>query len=35
MSNDEKMICKEFEREIYLFLDNDLSTERKEYWRQL
>lgn len=34
MSNDEKMICKEFEREVYLYLDNDLSTDRKKYWRQ-
>ncbi|MBI5730813.1 MAG: zf-HC2 domain-containing protein [Ignavibacteriales bacterium] len=34
MNNDEKMICKEFEREVYLYLDNDLSTDRKKYWRQ-
>lgn len=34
MSNDENMICKEFEREVYLYLDNDLSTDRKEYWKQ-
>ncbi len=34
MSNDENMICNEFEKEIYLYLDNDLSTDRKEYWKQ-
>jgi hypothetical protein len=34
MSNDEKMICQEFEREVYLYLDDDLSAERKEYWKQ-
>ncbi len=34
MSNDGKMICKEFEKEVYLYLDNDLLTDRKEYWRQ-
>ncbi len=34
MSNDEKMICEEFEKEIYLYLDNDLSADRREYWRQ-
>lgn len=28
------MICKEFEREVYLYLCNDLSTDRKEYWIQ-
>ena len=34
MSNDENMICKEFEREVYLYLGNDLSAERKEHWKQ-
>ena len=34
MINDESMICNEFEKEVYLYLDNDLSTDRKEYWKQ-
>lgn len=34
MSNDENMICKEFETEVYLYLDNDLSTDRKKFWEQ-
>ncbi|TSA27184.1 MAG: hypothetical protein D4R68_06080 [Ignavibacteriales bacterium] len=34
MSNDEKMICKEFENEVYLFMDNNLSMDRKENWKQ-
>lgn len=34
MSNDEKIICKEFETEVYLYSDNDLSENRKEYWKQ-
>ncbi len=34
MINDENMICSEFEKEVYLYLDNDLLTDRKEYWKQ-
>lgn len=34
MSNDENKICKEFEKEVYLYLSSDLSAERKEYWKQ-
>ncbi len=34
MINDEKMICKEFEREVYLYLDNGLSKDRREYLKR-
>lgn len=33
MISNDKMICKEFETEVYLYIDNDLSAERLNFWR--
>ena len=34
MTNDEKNICCEFEAKVLLYSDNDLSIERKEFWKE-
>jgi hypothetical protein len=32
MSQDKSQLCKEFEREFWLYLDGDLSEERMKFW---
>ncbi|MCX6169532.1 MAG: zf-HC2 domain-containing protein [Ignavibacteriales bacterium] len=34
MNNDVKVICKEFQKEVFLYLNNELSIERLAFWKE-